>query len=450
MLQSRESLLLLALTALTAGTMLHFGDYDAVSFVLLVTGCGVMAFALRAEELTDAGTGTWVLVLLGIGALGLCYARFVGLPLLVPLSLLLAATGAAAIAVKQRRTRLLLLTLSGVALAAMIAMFWTWGAPLDVFSSVQSASSALLAGHNPYSTTFAATVMYGPGIIGTQIIHFQYLPGVAILAAPARLLGDSRISGAVAAAVLFVFTVGLARQGEATQSGRTLRVTALALVLPVTATMTHYGWVDVYAMAGFAGWLALRRDHRHWAVVALATALTIKPTILIALVPMFLWSSRARREMVASGVIAGAVMLPFILATGFGSFYQDVIGIQSQLGVRYDSLTANVAWFNLTGSLLPAWFGPALGAAIAIAVLRRRPSDLSDVLAAAALLATAAFLLSKWAFFNYYYVPIWLLILAAAGRGLPFEVRAADVVLPWFGLQRSRFALRRSRSAPAV
>jgi hypothetical protein len=50
---------------------------------------------------------------------------------------------------------------------------------------------------------------------------------------------------------------------------------------------------------------------------------------------------------------------------------------------------------------------------------------------AAALLSTAAFLLTKWAFMNYYFIPVWLLVLAVAGRGIPFEAADDDIALPW-------------------
>jgi hypothetical protein len=74
------------------------------------------------------------------------------------------------------------------------------------------------------------------------------------------------------------------------------------------------------------------------------------------------------------------------------------------------------------------------------------------VLCAGALLSTAAFLLAKWAFLNYYFIPIRLLVFALAGRGVPFEESDADVALPWArlfpGLRGRRVRIPPRSAAP--
>jgi hypothetical protein len=277
-------------------------------------------------------------------------------------------------------------------------------------------------------SSFTTPVAVGPFAFEPQTIHFQYLPAAALIVVPARVLGDVRVMSVLAFAALFVFAVRLAWESP---DGRTraLRVLALCLALPTTVAVVHWGWVDVYSVVGLAGWVALRRTHQRWATACLVLCFTVKPLILIALVPALVWSRPARREIAVAAVLGAALILPFILITGAGSFYQDVVGIQAGLGFRYDALTLSAYLHSISGQVLPVWAGAAAGLTIAFFTLRRRPSDVSDVLIAAAILSTVAFLLAKWAFFNYYCIPGWLLVLAIAGRGVRFD-EEADIALP--------------------
>lgn len=244
--------------------------------------------------------------------------------------------------------------------------------------------------------------------------------------------------GVVALFALIAFAVRLAWQCPEPRA-RVVRIGALCLALPMTVAIIYLAWVDIYSMVGFAGWIVLRRDHRRWSIAFLVITLTVKPVMLIALVPALLWSRRARLEAMVAAVVALVLILPFALATGIGNLYQDVVGIQASQNFRGDGLTLNSAWFAFSGQTLPVWFGLVVGAAVAVFALRRRPTDLADVLCSGALLSTAAFLLAKWAFLNYYFIPFWLLVFALAGRGVAFERSTDDVALPGAGLvQRAR------------
>ena len=158
-------------------------------------------------------------------------------------------------------------------------------------------------------------------------------------------------------------------------------------------------------------------------------SLSIKPTILIALVPAVLWSRRARRESSVAAVIAVALILPFVLITGPRAFYEDLVGVHITEGFRSDALVLSAWSYQLTGRLIPVAISLVAGALLAYVALRRRPADLADNMIAAAFLSTAAFLLSQGAFLNYYFIPLWLLVLAIAGQGVTFDV-AADIRLP--------------------
>ena len=69
---------------------------------------------------------------------------------------------------------------------------------------------------------------------------------------------------------------------------------------------------------------------------------------------------------------------------------------------------------------------------MAIVVSWPKPRDLADSLDAAALLSLVGFLFAKWAFFNYYFVPATLLLMAFATRGValgrPEDTRRLSIV----------------------
>src|SRR5260370_29453967 len=95
-------------------------------------------------------------------------------------------------------------------------------------------------------------------------------------------------------AALFAATAVLAARSA--RRGHVVRIAALCAAFPLTAGMVISSWVDVYTVAGFAGWLVLRERHRGLAVAALALALATKPTIAPMLLPFLVWSPSARRE----------------------------------------------------------------------------------------------------------------------------------------------------------
>ncbi|MFN2581847.1 MAG: hypothetical protein ABR498_03795 [Candidatus Dormibacteria bacterium] len=430
LMSSREPLLVLSLVNLAAGATLNFGNLSAPALALVVAALVTMCMATRAPHDYEVGALGWLFGALAVASVSLVYVNHTGAPIEAALTGLLIACVAVAMTARSSRPARIGIALCGVTLLLMTAVVWRWGwLNIDVFDSLQRASGALLAGHNPYGTTFSTPNVVAPSQVVYTTIHFQYLPGAALLAAPGRFFGDVRVMSIVAIAVLFFAVIRLARQAGDDQHVN--RIAGMSVALPATVAMAHYAWVDVYSVAALACWIAFRRDHVRWAAVALAASLTVKPTILIALVPFLLWSRRARREIWIAATLALLVIVPFAVMTGVTQFYQDVIGVQASLGFRYDGLTLSAGWFAITGATLPTWFGPAAGLMLAAFVLRHAPRDLADFLLAGAILSTWAFLLAKWAFLNYYFIPIWLLALALASRSEPLAASTDDVALPW-------------------
>jgi hypothetical protein len=221
----------------------------------------------------------------------------------------------------------------------------------------------------------------------------------------------------------------IARQGAMREDAH--RLLALTVVSPFNDAIVHYAWTDTIMMAGVVWWLALRRSHRVWAVVLLAVALLVKPTSLVVLVPYFLWSHRARVEMILSAATAVIFSLPFALGVGVSAFLYDVIGVQLHFPPRYEALNlTSFIWQTWNHAVLPAWL-PGLPALLAVVwiVWRGRPLDWGDLAVQAVVLTFATFLLAKWAFLNYYFISSVMLLTAVATAGVSFN--REEAALPW-------------------
>jgi hypothetical protein len=214
------------------------------------------------------------------------------------------------------------------------------------------------------------------------------------------------------------------------------------MAFPLTLGMVLFSWVDVITMAGMAVWMVNFRSHPRVATFALVLALGAKPTTLIALVPMLFWLVRARRQMIIASAVTAVVVLPFVILTGLSQFYYNVLGVQLDVFPRFDALTINSVLNGFQVPILPFGVSALCIAVTAVLVLRRRPNTYGELLTGTAILATVSFLVAKWAFFNYYYIPAVLLMLAIAGDSLAVDV--PDMIRPPVMLVRASGWLRRA------
>jgi len=298
----------------------------------------------------------------------------------------------------------------------------------------------VLHGRNPYDAVFPVYVLTPPHQVSTRQIHYQYGPLLPYLAAPGRLIGDVRAAGAVALLGLGACAFRLARSSPHRQQAVPV-VAALSLGFPFVCLMILNAWADSFMMAGFAGWVALRLRHPRWAVAMLAATLLVKPTIAIALVVPMVWSRSMRRECVQAALGATLFTLPFAILTGPAQLYADIIGVQLAFPPRTDAVTLSSALYWSGHGMLPGALAAVGTLGVAILTLRRRPADLADVMLGSALISTVSFVLAKWAFFNYYFIPAVLLVLFIASRDVPLGP-AGDIALPHAAL------LLRRRRAP--
>ncbi len=213
--------------------------------------------------------------------------------------------------------------------------------------------------------------------------------------------------------------------------------------------MVLFSWVDVITMAALAVWLVSFRTHPRVATFALVLALAAKPTTLIALVPMFFWSVRARRQVIIAGVVAAALRA----AVRRGHRLLAVLLRRRRRAARgacrdSNSLTLN-SYLNSYGlPILPFVVSALVVATAAVLVLRHRPRSYGELLTGTAVIATVSFLVAKWAYFNYYYIPAVLLVLAIAGNNL--AVDTPEMIRPPAVLVSDRCAWWRASARAAV
>ena len=396
---SADAVSLAALFCLCLGDVANLGRYGGLTLIPVTLG---MLLAIAAVH-AGADPAPRVVWAAGIAALALLGGYFAGLP-----GRLAAALAALLLVLALVTRRHLLLFPAAVAMFLPVFLVVPWGrSTIDVWDMLQAAAGALLRGQDPYGPTVSAFTAAGRPRLD---VHLLYGPSVALLAVPGKLLGDVRLTSVAMFAVLFAAAIAVARERP--------RIAALCIALPLTEVMIMQAWVDVYFMAALAVWLALRG--RSWiaAALVLGAGLATKPLGLAALLPLVVYSRSGRREVAVAAAAAAALVIPFALWTGPAAFYDDTVRVPLQvLPIRSDALTVNALLLSHGRPPLPGWVALAGAAVVAAVTLYRRPRDLADGLLAAAAITTAGLLLGRNAFFNYYFVPAALLLLALAARG---------------------------------
>jgi hypothetical protein len=416
---------LLSLLFLSAGVLSDFGDISsaALACVLIAVGLGIQSLSPKPWGPRLPGVAR-IGLLLALAATILLYSNKVAHPVYAQTFAILAAAILLYALVKAAVAKVVAFALAGASLAIGIAANFTWGfADIDVFHFQQSAAQALLHGQNPYAPIVRSPEMVPPGVRAYLHLHFPYGPTLPILEAAIRPFGDIRVLHILAALVISAAVLLIARR-----AGTLDRTACVVMAFPLTTAMILFSWVDVITMAGLVVWLVTFRSHPRIAIVALVIALGAKPTTLIALVPIFWWSIRARRQVMVATVITALVVLPFAVITGFSQFYYNVLGVQLSVLPRLDSLTIN-SFLNAYGlPILPFAVSATVIAAAAVLVLHRRPESYGELLTGTAILAIVSFLVAKWAYLNYYYIPAVLLMLAIAANDL--EVDTPEMIRP--------------------
>jgi hypothetical protein len=298
----------------------------------------------------------------------------------------------------------------------LLEQLWHWGrASIDLFGCLQMAGHRLAALANPYAGTCP---VYIDGSMD-HVAHFMYGPAIALVATPFALIGDVR-SG-MALLLLGVYAGAILWTRSAPQP-YSRYVATLVAASPFTLGLIVSAWVDALPMCAFVGWLLLKDRYRALALALLAVCFASKPLPALALLPGLPWSRRWLVDTIAAAAIAAAIALPFAIATGLPTFVNDVAGVfVSLFPPRADGITVTALLLRLGGQALPDWLAAAGVLAAGAAMAVRRPRSLADVLVGGAFITVVGFLLSRQAFFNYYFVSATLLMYALVAAGRPLS-----------------------------
>jgi hypothetical protein len=416
---------LLSLIFLSFAVLHEFGNRSSVALASVLVS---LLFAVLSLSPKPSGPPlarpAGILLVIALAATTVLYSRTLDHPVFLWTFAVLAVALLIHMTVARRTATIVAFVLAAGALAAGIVANFTWGlANIDVFQFQQRAAQALAHGDNPYTPVVSSPNVLPPGVARWIPLHFPYGPVLPVLEAPFRLLGDIRVLHALAAVILSAAALLLARR-----AGTFDRTACVVMAFPLTVGMILFSWVDVITMAALATWFVSFRTHPRVATAALVVALAAKPTTLIALVPIFFWSVRARRQVVIGAGLAALFVLPFALVTGLSQFYYNVLGVQLTMLPRLDSLTVNSYLHAIGLPILPFAVSAVVIGAAAVMCLRHRPATYGDLFTTTAILATVSFLVAKWAYFNYYYIPAVLLMLAIAGDRLPLD--APELIRP--------------------
>lgn len=326
--------------------------------------------------------------------------------------------GCAALLALGRRTAALaalgLAALTHVVLAS-VAVVGDPAPRIDVWVVLQQGADALARGENVYTQQWTNS----PGVQD----FFPYLPWMAVLTAPGRwVAGDVRWMLLLWVLVLLAGLWGLARGRRV---GTVAAVAALLVVAPGTLTQVDQAWTEPVLAALVVWWAVLvRRGQAWWAVVPLALACASKQHLVLLAPLVLVWRPFGWRRTLATGGLAGLLVLPWVLADA-GAFVGDTV--TTLLG--FHPIRFANTWFlyflNEHGVTLPfAVTGAAMLAAVGAgvwAVWRRQPG-VDEVLRWMALVLAVANLVNKQAFYNQF----WLVAALVAASVVAGRPRAGD------------------------
>jgi hypothetical protein len=341
---------------------------------------------------------------------------------LVP-SMVLAAAAALAVAAVVLPSRIApkhgaagVLAISAAAFGTMI----TGSRPLiDVWVILQDSARGLLDGRNPYTMSF-------PGVPAGQMDWcFNYWPVTFLSTAPGRwAFGDVRWAEALyllAVPVLLVWHVG---QRSGWRDRRGIALAVLTAVVPGALLIVQQAWTEPMLLLGMvAGAVLLARDRANWAVLPLGLALATKQHLAVLLPLLLFWPRFGWKRLLATGGVAAAVSLPWLLADPARfrlcsvDFFLDQPEPPKSLSV----------WQVLPEpARMPLLL---LGFAAAVVLLLRRvPRTPGGFLIASGVLLSVFSLLNKQTFLNQWWLAAAFVVAGyALGRARPDDRAEADV-----------------------
>lgn len=326
----------------------------------------------------------------------------------------LLVAGLLLVAARTGRERLrdvgLLVAVGGYLIAATLLIHLDPTPKIDVWVMLQQTADGLLHGQNMYAQNWSGS----PGVQDA----FTYLPFTGLLLAPGRwLAGDVRWA-LVVITLLGVLAVRLlGSNNRKPASATTVAAASLLLLLPGTATQVEQAWTEPLLMACLAGWaLGVQRRNTVLAVVCLALGMASKQHLIVLLPVLAAWPRFGPRRALASGVLAGAFVLPWVVASP-SDIWHDAVTTLVHFQPLLFADTLYIAAIHELEWTPPFWLtGAAVLLTLAVAahfVYWRNP-NLAMVLRWAALFLFVANLVNKQAFYNQYWLVAALVVISLA------------------------------------
>jgi hypothetical protein len=428
-------LALVSFVALALSLLIDWGQPLPAALATLLISIAILICATAGSDWKtwSGGRHLWLVAILIVGLLNLRYpeghgGREIGIQLL----LIFAMTASAAIAITQSGRRAIWFTGATVVLWLLLVTT-TWGAwgtdAIDVFKAVNGATGALLHGHNPYSPTFPYLVHVTPFIAAPQPGHFEYGPIVPMIYSLGWVVGDVRVMNVVAVLLIAAGLGKIAHSRGSSDLGH--RICTLAIISPLNIFMIQNAWVEIYIVTAIVWWMAVRDNHVKWSVVLLAGGLMVNLLALPLILPFWIWSPRARRQIELAICLAIVIAIPFVVMTGITQFLYDIAGFQLSMPPWYNSLTLTSYLWQATSVTLPGWSMLVVGLFVVLFSIRLGPpGTIGRVALESALFLTLPLLVAKMAFFNYYFLSGTMIMLAVAevGRLREDEVFALPII----------------------
>jgi hypothetical protein len=325
-----------------------------------------------------------------------------------------------------------LVAVTGYLIAAVWVIHADPSPRIDVWVILQQASDGLAHGANAYTSVWHGS----PG----ETDSFTYLPMTLVLLAPGRWL-----AGDVRWALTLWTLVGAALVGSLGRfrTPGACAGAALLLLMPGATTQVEQSWTEPLLLALLAAWAVLvSRGHAWWAVLPLALALASKQHVWLLVPLLALWSPFGWRRTATSAGLAGALVLPWFVASP-SAMWHDTVTLLVHFHAILFADTLYLAAVHELGSQPPFWLtGLAVVAVVALAAwsVRRSQPALDRLVLWFALVLFVANLVNKQAFYNQYWLVAALVLVSVAAAGSPGSLprQGGQVAEP--GLREGRLA----------
>jgi hypothetical protein len=300
----------------------------------------------------------------------------------------------------------------------------------------------LLAGHDPYTVSYADELRGGSLIVDGQRTenpirdHYPYSPGTFLLQvpfmAPVLAMGLSPDARWLYLVVYAALGVGLARWSLRERGD--LLVPLLLLANPLFLPFFWMGETDILLLAGLVGLaFALARERPVPGALALGLALSTKlllapfALVFLAWLAASVWHGRLRRPTAARA--AAALLLPAVVtAAPFllwhpGAVIEDVLLFHAGVapprypisGAGFPALLFDLDVVHDRWAAAPLWSTllPTVAALVGAAAWVWRRRGVADLLAAGAAVSLASVYFSRAFTTTYWWLPVAFLSLAA-------------------------------------